>query len=621
MSTARIDEVVGEFVTLKKRGVNLIACCPFHNEKSPSFSVSPVRGIYKCFGCGKGGNSATFLMEHEQMSYTEALRFLAKKYNIEVEEDRVNPDEAQALNSERESILITLNYAGKYFHDELLQSEEGRTIGLSYFTERGFRRETIEKFSLGYSHDSRDKFFQNASKNGYTKDALLKSGLIIETENADIIDRYRGRVIFPIHNVSGKVVAFAGRVLKKDEKTAKYVNSPETLVYHKSDLLYGLYFAKNAIRKEDSCFLVEGYTDVITLMQSGVENVVASSGTSLTEQQVRLINRFTKNIVLLYDGDAAGIKAALRGVDLLLQGGLNVKVVLFPDGEDPDSYCKKVGGSAFNDFIHTNSKDFIVFKSELLEGEYKNDITKKADAIHQLVESISKIPDPIQRSLYVSECSRRMQIDEQLLNAEITKLRKEHYTNQTKAGLSEELEKAQEVLDALLDQKDEDAQMRKLISTLLTYGSKEFAQGQSIAEYIFQYISESEIPIDNILYETILNEAETMENFDLQHFYFHPNPEISKLAVDLTTNKYSASPNWDKRDAFLTQPDDNFISDLTSTLYYLNIRRLLKLIEQNDTELKNPSSPEKEIEALQMAQVLNKMKIDLAKKYSSVVLK
>ncbi|HPC26539.1 MAG TPA: DNA primase, partial [Paludibacteraceae bacterium] len=372
IQAAPIQEVISEYVTLKRRGANLIGLCPFHNEKTPSFTVSPSKGIFKCFGCNKGGNVVHFIMEHEQMTYYEALKFLAKKYNIEVQEKELTPEEIEAHN-ERESLLLVNDFANKYFMNILHHHNEGRTVGLSYFQERGFREDIIQKFQLGYCLDSRDAFTQAALKEGYKKEFLIKTGLTIESENNYFLDRFRGRVIFPIHSLSGKIIAFGGRVLKKEEKAAKYLNSPESEIYHKSNELYGLYFAKQAIVRENRCYLVEGYADVISFFQSGIENVVASSGTSLTPGQIHLIHRFTENVTVIYDGDAAGIKASLRGIDLLLEEGLNIKVVLLPEGEDPDSFAHKNNASDVIAFIQQNSVDFIRFKNNLLLNDAGND--------------------------------------------------------------------------------------------------------------------------------------------------------------------------------------------------------------------------------------------------------
>lgn len=422
LDAANIVDVVSEFVTLRKRGVNYVGLCPFHADKSPSFYVSPSKNICKCFACGEGGTSVHFIMKHEQLSYFDALRFLAKKYNIEIQERELTEKEKQVRN-DRESMLIVNAWAQHYFSTLLHEHLEGQSVGLRYFAERGLREEVIRKFQLGYSLDARDALYKTAMKSGYKKEFLEKTGLVITYDNGNVNDRFRGRVIFPVHTLSGKVVAFGGRVLKKDEKTAKYVNSPESEIYHKSNELYGIYFAKQAIVKQDRCFLVEGYMDVIGMHQAGMENVVASSGTALTQGQIRLIHRFTNNITVLYDGDAAGIKAALRGIDMLLEEGMNIKVVLLPDGEDPDSFARSHSASEFTEFIRQNETDFIRFKTQLLLADAGNDPIKRSSLITDIIRTVAIIPDNIARSVYIRECSATMEIDEQVLLNEVNKIR------------------------------------------------------------------------------------------------------------------------------------------------------------------------------------------------------
>lgn len=422
LDAANIVDVVSEFVTLRKRGVNYVGLCPFHDDKSPSFYVSPAKNICKCFACGEGGTAVHFIMKHEQLGYFDALRFLAKKYNIEIQERELS-DEEKRIRSDRESMFIVNAWAQQYFSQMLHEHVEGKTVGMRYFIERGFREETIRKFQLGYSLDQRDALYQQAIRKGYKKEYLEKTGLVIAYENGNVNDRFRGRVIFPVHSLSGKVVAFGGRVLKKDEKTAKYVNSPESPIYHKSNELYGIYFAKQAIVKADRCYLVEGYTDVISMHQSGVENVVASSGTALTHGQIRLIHRFTNNITVLYDGDAAGIKAAIRGIDLLLDEGMNVKVVLLPDGEDPDSFARSHSATEFTEFIRQHETDFIRFKTKLLLADAGNDPVKRAALIGDIIRTIAIVPDDITRTIYIRECSAMMEIDEQVVLNQVNKQR------------------------------------------------------------------------------------------------------------------------------------------------------------------------------------------------------
>ncbi len=420
----RLDviDVVQDFVFLKKKGQNWTACCPFHNEKTPSFYVNPVRGIYKCFGCGKGGDAITFVMEIENYSYPEAMKYLAKKYNIEIQSEERLTDEEVASQNERESLLILHDFAQNFYKKTLQQHPEGEAVGLSYFRERQISDLSIEKFGLGYCLDTWESFTQEAQKKGFTKELLLKSGLTLQTEKGSLIDRFRGRVLFPIHNVAGRVIGFGGRILTNDKKVAKYINSPETPIYEKSNILYGISFAKKKIKEQDNCYLVEGYTDVVAMHQADIANVVASSGTSLTVGQIRLIKRFTNNITILYDGDIAGIKASLRGIDLLLEEDLNVKIVLFPDGDDPDSYAKKLGSQAFKTFVEENAEDFIGFKTKLFIHETQKDPLKRAEVIRDIVESIVKIPDAIKQQVFFQTCAQLLQIDEKALISEGMKI-------------------------------------------------------------------------------------------------------------------------------------------------------------------------------------------------------
>src|SRR5450759_4948825 len=423
LDAAQIVDVVQEFVQLKKRGVNFLGLCPFHNEKTPSFTVSPSKEIFKCFGCGKVGNSVNFVMEHEHLTYPEALKYLAKKYHIEVVEKELSQEELEKQN-ERESLLVVSSYASRQFTENLFHAPEGISIGLTYFNERGFRQDTLKKFEVGYSFEKRDAFSKKALEYGYKQDFLVKTGLTIQHEDR-IFDRFSSRVMFPIHSLSGQVLGFGGRILKADPKSAKYLNSPESEIYHKSRILYGVYQARKTITQEDKCYLVEGYTDVLSLHEANVENVVASSGTSLTQEQVRLIKRFTQNITILYDGDAAGIKASLRGIDLVLEEGMNVKIVLIPDNEDPDSYSKKLSNEDFLKFLKENETDFIRFKTQLLLSEASNDPVKRADLIRDVVKSIAVIPEAITRTVYIKECSTVLEVSEPILYHEVNKLRQQ----------------------------------------------------------------------------------------------------------------------------------------------------------------------------------------------------
>ena len=465
MDAAQIVDVVSEFVTLRRRGVNYVGLCPFHNEKTPSFSVSPSKGVCKCFSCGKGGNVVHFIMEHEQLNYYEALKWLAKKYGIEVKERELSNEEKQA-QSVRESLFLVNDFANNYFQDILHNHRDGQAIGMSYFRQRGFRDDIIKKFQLGFSTESRDALFQEAKKKGFNIDYLVKTGLCYTRDDGQIRDRFWGRVMFPVHTLSGKVVAFGGRVLNTaDKKVAKYVNSPESEIYHKSRELYGIYFAKQAIVKQDKCFLVEGYTDVISMHQAGVENVVASSGTSLTSGQIRMIHRFTNNITVLYDGDMAGIKASIRGIDMLLEEGMNIKVMLLPDGDDPDSFARKHNATEFQEYIAAHEVDFIRFKTNLLMSDAGGDPYKRAALITDIVKSISVIPEAIVRSEYIKECSQMLHVEERILVSEVAKLKKEKEEAQAKSVQRQNAAATQAGADSLQAAETIDAEPSSTAST------------------------------------------------------------------------------------------------------------------------------------------------------------
>ncbi len=562
IETARVEEVVGDFVTLRKRGVNYIGLCPFHNEKTPSFTVSPAKGIYKCFGCGKAGNSVNFVMEHEHYTYPEALKFLAKKYNVEIEEEEQTPEQLQEI-SEKESLFAVSAFAQKFFTDQLFNTEEGKSIGLSYFKNRGFREHIMEQFQLGYSPEGWDAFTKNAIENGYKAEYLIGSGLTIDSKG-NRFDRFSGRVIFPIHNLSGRVIGFGGRILKSDEKKAKYINSPESDIYNKSQVLYGIYFARNAIVKKDNCLLVEGYTDVISLFQAGFENVVASSGTSLTTDQIRLIKRYTPNITILYDGDEAGLKASFRGIDMILEAGMNVRIVMFPENEDPDSFVRSHRSIEVEEFITLQAKDFIRFKTNILLKDAKDDPVKKAGLIKDIVHSISLIPDQIIRSVYVKECSVLMDMAEQTLMNELNKrLRskfrqtEEEYVPADLPGTTEQtLEQRVET-----DLYNTDYQERDVIRLLLNYGKEEIEFDDLdennhkikipvvVAQFIVNDLSRDEIKFSDPVYQKIFDEyvefISKEELPDEKYFINHTNKKMSSAAIDLLTSPYELSDNWE----------------------------------------------------------------------------
>jgi DNA primase len=596
VDAARVEEVVGEYVNLKKRGANLTGLCPFHQEKSPSFSVSPSKGIYKCFGCGKAGNSVNFIMEIEQLNYIDALKHLAEKYRIEWPQQEVSPEqliEEKRRTSERESLQIVNNFAERYFAELLLNDEEGRTVGLSYFEERGFRPETIEKFKLGYAKESWDHLTNAAKEGGYNLDLLKLGGLIKENEQGRVYDAYRNRVIFPIHSISGKPIAFAGRYLIKDPKSPKYVNSPETPLYHKSNELYGLFFAKQAISKNSLVYLVEGYTDVISLHQAGIENVVASSGTSLTEGQIKLIKRFTDNVCVLYDGDAAGIKASLRGTDMLLEAGLNVKIVLFPDGEDPDSYCKRVGPMAFSAFLEESRQDFILFKTNLLLNEAGNDPVKRAELIKDIVGTISKIPDAFKRSTFLRETSILLKVDEQLLISEANRLVRSNTQKQSPVIEQEPMQTLSEqemLIESVQDLHQQDVQEKDLIRVLLSYGDKPYSEDYaSVALFILHEITQEEIELQHPIVSRILTEVHEQvvgDTLNLNYFLRHEDPLVTAFVADIMSKDFEVSPNWERKyDVFIDPIGYNFKEDVDSALLRLKIKHVEKLMKHNREEL------------------------------------
>jgi DNA primase len=592
LNAAHIEEVVGDFVRLKRRGANLTGLCPFHNEKTPSFSVSPAKGIYKCFGCGKAGNAVNFIMEHDSLGYIEALKNLADRYRIDwPQQENVNIDQERALRSEKESLQILNNWAADYFEQQLWESEEGKNIGLSYFEERGFRTDIIKKFKLGYSHDSWDHFIQAAQSNQYNPDLLVKAGLAKQNDQGKLYDAYRGRVMFVIHGATGKVIAFAGRQLKKDDKSAKYVNSPETLLYHKSNELYGLHFAKNAIRQSDFVYLVEGYTDVISMHQSGVENVVASSGTSLTENQIRLIKRHTDNVTVLYDGDAAGIKASLRGIDMLLEQGLNVKVLLFPDGDDPDSYSKKVGAEAFQQYLQKETRDFILFKVNLLLQDAEHDPLKKAQVTRDIVESISKIPDGIKRMAFIRECATLLDMNEQLLISELNKSRNGFLTQKEKEWISEapkEVPHPEELPNGIISNPVFDQEF-KIVKLLILNGHKDKDGYANLAEFIFEKFAEYEIEFEHEIMKIFITEIKKflLENvvFNTETFTNNSNQIISSYSANLIVEKHEMSLNWVKKyDIIMDPPEVIFLKDIESTLNHLVKSNLIKLQDKLNKE-------------------------------------
>jgi DNA primase len=598
-STADIVEVISEFVKLKKAGQNYRGLSPFTNEKDPSFFVSPAKGIFKCFSSGKGGNVVTFLMEHEKLSYPEALRFLAKKYNIEIIEKEPSAEEIQQKN-ERESLLAVCTFAHKYFMNNLTATDEGKAIGLSYFHERSYRDDIINKFQLGYSKESKDAFTRTALKNGYKLDYLVQTGLTIQQGDSGF-DRFHGRVMFPIHSLTGQVIAFGGRIIKPDEKAAKYINSPESEIYHKSNVLYGLFLARQSIIKNDKCFLVEGYTDVLSMHQAGVENVVASSGTALTSVQIRLIKRFTKNITVIFDGDEAGIKASLRGIDLILEEDMNVKVLLLPDGEDPGSFAKNKSAAELLEYIKANENDFISFKTRLLKKDAETDPLKRATLITDIVRSIAVIPGNITRTVYIRECSKILDVDEKVLYAEINRIRRqraqENFRKQSYyVNIPEERPPARQVVA-----KDDERFVveRDIIRLLLNFGNSYLSiinkkndreEEINVAQYIVAEIESDELefihPVYKIIYEEIKQHVISNSPLTDRYFIHHVNETISRVAIELMTPSYGLSKIWKRHDNYVETEDMKLKEIVPETVKAFKNKKVLDMIKETQKLLK-----------------------------------
>ncbi len=644
LDTVKVEDVVGDFVSLKRRGANLIGLCPFHNEKTPSFSVSPSKNIYKCFGCGRAGNAVQFLMEYENYTFPEAIRHLAQRYGIELEETETS-QEALQEKQYADSLYIINEYAKEFYQDQLFNTDRGKSVGLSYFRQRGFREDTIKKFGLGYASDKRDSFTLKAINDGYNIELLRKLGLVTQYDN----DFFRDRVMFTIHNQSGKPVAFAGRILQKDAKSPKYINSPETEIYNKSKTLYGLYFAKKAIRQTDECILVEGYTDVITLHQAGIENVVASSGTSLTVEQIQLIKRHTPNVKILYDGDYAGIKAALRGLDMVLEQDLNVKVVLLPEGEDPDSYLAGVGVSAFQAYITEQAQDFITFKTGLLLKDVGNDPVKKAAIVKDVVATIGKIPDPVKRAFYAQECAKLMGLEEQILvnetNKVIIQTLKKQQQRREAAPIAREDEElvvseggvglpvSQTKPSSVEQPIGDEFQEKDIVRILIAGGSVIFDEEdqETIAEFILRNIEDVLEEFDNKLYQRVAKEAmnRLLDKLPVNQQFFiqHSDQEISQLAINLLSFPYEFSENWEKRwEIYLNQkkPDENFNDDSKQSLQRFKLRKIMRMCEKNLRQielLSRSGESDQLITYMKVQQKLTAMRNELAEQLGTVVLK
>ena len=635
LSKIDIIEIVGSFIKLKKRGTNYLGLCPFHNEKSPSFTVSPAKEIYKCFGCGRSGNSIGFIMELEKYSYVEALRWLAQKYNVEIEETETTPQQKLQQQS-ADSLYIINNFGQKFFSDYLLNTEEGRDIGLSYLKERGFREEIIKKFQIGFNPEARDSFAKAAINAQYNVELLQKSGLVAIRDEKPV-DNYRGRIIFPIHNQSGKVLGFGARILKTNDRAPKYINTPENEIYVKSKILYGSYFARMAIDKADECLLVEGYTDVVSLHQAGIENVVASGGTSLTPDQLRLVKKYTNNLTIIYDGDNAGIKAALRGLDLALEESLNVKLVLIPDKEDPDSYVNKVGAAAFTEFVANNKKDFILFQLGVMLKDAGTDSTKKSAVVNQIAETISKInkaEDFTKQQDYIKQCAELLKIEEGGLHALVNKFIRDKITKEeTRSGRDdafnrkEEMSPPAEVEDdaAALLNKDEPHE-RAMVRSLIEFGLKTWNDQQRVADHIFSEIEVNQLEelIDNKDLITLLKIYKGFYDEGLEPnsktFLYHEDNTMRNLSMVVMDYNYEISHNWKEvYEGKIATREELYKEEVFSTVNYLKLRKIKRLIEQNQRELKNVQDPVEQMVLLQIHQHLKKVEIDLTTQLGTVI--
>lgn len=632
--TSRIDiiDVIGEFVKLKKRGTNYLGLCPFHGEKSPSFTVSPVKEIYKCFGCGKSGNTITFLMEHEKYSYVEALKWLAHRYNVEIEETQRTPEQVQQQQVS-ESLHAINTFAQKFFTEQLFHSEEGQMIAGSYLKERGFREEVLQKFQIGYNPSTKDALTSALLQNQFNKDLLPKTGLVA-FRNEELVDNYRGRIIFPIHNNTGKIIGFGARVIGKADKAPKYINTPENEVYSKSKILYGSYFARQAIDKAKECLLVEGYTDVVSLHQAGIENVVASGGTSLTIDQLRLIKKYTNNLTIIYDGDAAGIKAALRGLDLAVEEGLDVKLVLIPDGEDPDSYVNKVGATAFNAFIAASKKDFILFQLEVLLKEAGNDINKKSGIVNQIAETLSKISraeDFTRQQDYIKQCASLLKIDEAGFTNLVNKFKRDKIAKEEKKLPFEEadfihqdsMQPNRDIDEGQLLLQQDDQVEKNVVRVLYEYGLKPYDETRTIAAYIFEELEN--YPIENPTYEKLIDLYKEAYNKGLEPttktMLYHDDSSIRELLINISLFPFELSNRWDE-----ILPNMNIVNkdvsipDTEMSLNYFKLRKIKKMFEQNQRDMETASF-EEQLKLIELHKQLKEFEIAITKQLGTVILR
>ncbi len=635
---SRIDiiDIVGSFVKLKKRGTNYLGLCPFHNEKSPSFTVSPAKEIYKCFGCGKSGNSIGFLMELEKYSYVEALKWLANKYNVEVEETEVSPEQKQQ-QLQADSLYIINSFAQKFFSDYLFNTEAGRDVGLSYLKERGFREDIIQKFQIGFNPENRDSFATAALGNQFNLELLQKSGLVTVRDEKPM-DNYRGRIIFPIHNQSGKVLGFGARILKTNDRAPKYINTPENDIYVKSKILYGSYFARQAIDKADECLLVEGYTDVVSLHQAGIENVVASGGTSLTPDQLLLIKKYTNNLTIIYDGDGAGIKAALRGMDMALEESLNVRLVLIPDKEDPDSYVNKVGAAAFNEFIAANKKDFILFQLNVSLKDAGTDTVKKSALVNQVAETISKInkaEDFTKQQDYIKQCAELLKIEESGLHALVNKFIRERINKEEGKAAREDQNSGYNQAspppveiedDAVVLLNRDELHEQAMVRSLLEFGLKDWDENQRVADHIFTELTDLEDLIDNKQLIDIVKMYRVWYDEKLEPtaktFLYHEDLAVSQLVTKVMDYNTEISPNWKEIfEGKIDTREDLYRNEVFSTVNYLKLRKIKRMMEENQRSMEKEHTMDEQMVLLQIHQHLKQLEIDLTKKLGTVIFK
>lgn len=634
----RIDiiDVIGEYVKLKKRGSNYLGNCPFHNEKTPSFTVSPSKELYKCFGCGKSGNTITFLMEHDKLSYVEALRWLANRYNIEVEETEASPEQKQFIQT-ADSLYAINNFAQKFFENKLFQSSEGETVAMSYLKERGFREDIIRKFQIGYNPSNRDELARALVTNQFNKDLLLKTGLVVIRNETDLVDNYRNRIVFPIHSNTGKIIGFGARVIGKADKAPKYINTPENEIYVKSKILYGLFQARQAIDKADECLLVEGYTDVVSLHQAGIENVVASGGTSLTTEQLRLIKKYTNNLTIVYDGDAAGVKAALRGLDMALEESLNVRLVLIPDNEDPDSYVHKVGANTFREFVRENRKDFIIFQLEVMLKQAGTDVNEKSKVVNHVAETLSKInraEDFTKQQDYIRQCAAMLKIDEAGLNNLVNKFKRDKLTKEEKKQQQQIITnepppdymgQPEDVLDdnLLLINHDE-VYERNVLKVLLEFGLRDFDEQRTIAQYVFDELEQFEFenPGLDALYHQYKKLYEQGQQPDAKTFLYQEDEHIRNLVIAITIFPFDLSPRWDEKIEGLniTKRDVSF-NDAKMSVIYFKLAKVKKLIEQNQQQLETQQDFDEIKTLIAMHAELKKYERDLTDQLGAVIIK